>query len=209
MLYKSLSWIIRCLLLTTGNGLLSVAGYAQEPQKPDRLLRFFQANFDSTIIYHAWSSWYPYPNYYILARQANQSYYFTYKNLYRESRGVYMPGGLRRKFSREEITFQHAVPDTNRYFLAVPAGREQAAELWRKISALSIWQAQEIDDSKTTCVVDDGPQDTFYLITRTGSNTVSYYAAEQQEQCGPPNNQRQRIIRIAREIIHFFDNPKP
>ncbi|UYZ64300.1 hypothetical protein [Hymenobacter weizhouensis] len=194
---RHLTTILLCCLFYT-------PGRAQH-HKPDRLLQFFQANFDSTIIYHAWSSWYPHPNYYIVAKQGSQSYYFTYKSPYRESKGAHIPGGLIRKFSSEETAFQHAKPDTNRYFLPFPIARQQSAVSWQQINSSAIWQAQEIINPKNTCMIDDASRDTFYLITRKNSRAISYYAAEECEQEDPTNLQRRRVIQTKRAILAVFN----
>ncbi len=78
---------------------------------------FFKDNFDSTIIYYSWSSWYPYPNYYIMTKNDSSLYYFTYESPYSPIIGRSYPIALLNKFIREQFLFQGTSPDTNQYFL--------------------------------------------------------------------------------------------
>ncbi|TGD82679.1 hypothetical protein [Hymenobacter wooponensis] len=189
-----LTLFIRYAVLATSCWLLVIYPLAAQPTpKVFPLHRFFQAHYDSTIIYQRGSSWNNSPNYLILAKLKDQVYFFTYASPYQETRGRYFPGGLVQKFSREELAFSRAVPDTNRYFLPGRASAPALGHCWHEVVPAQLWQVQGDEHPRRTsghCVIEDGDENTFYLIDKRAVKVTSFYAPAYYEECEGKNPNR-------------------
>lgn len=170
---------------------------AQHVGQSTPLHLFFQANYDSTIIYHSSSSWNESPNYLIIAKQKEKVYFFTYVSPYREVQGIYYPGKLTLKFSQGEQRFRSTKPDTNRYFLPKPIPPLALSRSWRLLRPHQFWAVEDdrkIRKEDNGCIVDDGDEHTFYLIDKRTIRAASFYAPDFLEECVGPDLGRQRAI---------------
>jgi hypothetical protein len=113
--------------------------FAQQNQSITPLHKFFQANYDSTIIHYNWSNWYFAPNYLILAKQKNNIFFFTYTSPYKNIIGRPFPRNLSKKFMEEESKFKGTVPDTNRYLLAKRVLNDKLTNYWNELDTASLW----------------------------------------------------------------------
>ncbi len=179
---------------------------AQIYKNPTPLHDFFKSNFDSTIIYYRWSSWFPYPNYYIISKKDSSVYYFTYKSQYSKFKGLYYPADLHKKFSQEELKFKLTTPDTNRYFLPVYIHFVDRHMFWSRINSFHIWNIKETNENNTGCDIDDGGSDTYYLITNKGIEVKTFYAADFYEGCKPGNVYLINEIKTRDTILKAFGN---
>ena len=168
------------------------------------LHKFFRNNFDSTIIYHQWSSWYPYPKYYIIAKKDSSVYYFTYKSGYFEIQGRYYPAELHRKFIQEEVKFRLTTPDTNRYFLPVYIHSSNRHLYWTQINSFGVWNLNEVNSNFNGCEVRDEGSDTYYFITNQGIKVKTFYAADFYESCKPGNVNLINEIKTRNTILIIF-----
>ncbi|OUJ72805.1 hypothetical protein [Hymenobacter crusticola] len=170
---------------------------AQQVMASTPLHLFFQANYDSTIIYQSSSSWYESPNYLIIAKQKERIYFFTYRSPYLGTAGVNYPGKLTTSFSKQEQRFRSTTPDTNRYFLPkaiVPATLLRSWQLVRPHQLWALKDDQASGQATNKCVVDDGDENTFYLIDRKAIKTASFYAPDFFEACLGTDLGRQQAI---------------
>lgn len=168
------------------------------------LQKFFRNNFDSSIIYHQWSSWYPYPKYYIIAKKDSSVYYFTYKSGYSEIQGRYYPAELHRKFIQEEVNFRLTTPDTNRYFLPVYIHSSNTHLYWSQINSFDVWNLNEVNVNINGCEVRDEGSDTYYFITIQGIKVKTFYAADFYESCKPGNVNLINEIKTRNTILKIF-----
>jgi hypothetical protein len=178
--------IARYILLTSSLLLPLYPLAAQTKPTIFPLHTFFQTNYDSTIIYQSGSTWYNSPNYLILAKHQGKVYFFTYTSPYQAARGRYFPGSLTKKFSQEELAFNRTPPDTNRYLLAGTAAPAALARCWREVAPTQLWRVQ--DDYRRQkppgrCVIEDGDENTFYLIDKRAIKTAYFYAPAYYEEC--------------------------
>lgn len=199
MLFKT---VLQTIVLTFSSSFL----HAQIYKDTTPLHSFFKANFDSVIIYNQWSSWHPYPNYYILAKKDSVIYYFTYKSAYSRIQGLSFPADLSKKFMQEEGTFKATIPDTNRYFLPVYIYYAKRNLFWSQINRFNVWSFKEVEECSNECEVDDGDFDTYYLITKQGIATKTFYAADFYETCKPSNINRINEIELRNTILKIFGN---
>ena len=170
------------------------------------LHNFFANNFDSTIIYNQWSSWNPYPNYYIIAKKDSSVYYFTYKSQYSKVRGQYYPADLHKKFIQEESRFNSTIPDTNNYFLPVYIHYSDRQLFWSQINSLDIWNVKEVNENINGCEVIDDGFDTYYLIAKQRVKVKTFYAADFYESCKPGNRNLINEIKTRNRILKTFGN---
>jgi len=172
---------------------------AQRVIKSTPLHAFFQADYDSTIIYQSSSSSNESPNYLIIAKHKERVYFFTYVSPYRGTPGGYYPGNLIAKFSREEQRFRHTTPDTNRYFLPKPISPSTLLHSWRQLQPHQFWTIKDDQASRQAndnCVVEHGGEHTFYLIDKKGVKVLSFYAPDFFEACRGKDLGRQRAIQV-------------
>jgi hypothetical protein len=192
------SHIIRYLLLTTGCWLPFFQYLLAQPTpKAFPLHTFFQTNYDSTIIYQSSNNWDSSPNYLVLAKHQGHVYFFTYSSPYRAARGRYFPGGLAKKFSQDELAFRRMPPDTNRYLLVGTAPPAALARCWREVVPTRLWQVQ--DEQQTPpgkCLLEDGDENTFYLIDKRAIKMVYFYAPAYREECEGKSQNRQLAIKV-------------
>lgn len=192
-----LNWYV---LSTT---LVLLAGAAQA-QTLTPLHRFFQQNFDSTIVCQNSSSRDNSPHYLILAKYQDRLELFTYISPYRAALGHYFPGKLVQKFDKEESLFRATRPDTNRYLLPKRVASETLSRSWRLLNPPRLWTIQgdqQASKSMSKCIIEDGDEYTFYLITKTTIRAARFYAPEYYEQCAEGGVNRQQAIRT-RNILH-------
>lgn len=188
------------LLLATGQEAKS-QWYKEETP----LHQFFQKHFDSTLIYHEFSSWSPYPNYHIVAKSKGSVFLFTYKNPYAAIRGRNLPMELALHFYRSDDNFQAVKPDTNRYLLPfVPAFHYNGPNRWEQLAQLRIWQLQPATQFTATCSVEDGSEIVFYRITKNDIQTIYFYDAEELDTCTPADTNRKTAIELMRYFRDLF-----
>ena len=194
------------LLLALSTLFISYPISAQQHERITPLHEFFQANYDSTIIYHSWSNWYSAPNYQIVAKQKDKLYFFTYTSPYKDLRGRYFPGNLLQKFTEEENKFKTTVPDTNSYFLAKNILQATLSKNWKELQAANLWKLKDdknIVKSSGNCMIEDGKTSTFHLISKEGVKFLSFYAPDFWEECLEKNINRQKAIE-ARDTFQRF-----
>ncbi|GAB2771339.1 hypothetical protein HNQ93_000615 [Hymenobacter luteus] len=175
-----------------------------QAQVPTPLHRFFQQNFDSTIVYQSGSSRNNSPHYLILAKYQNRLAFFTYTSPYRNIPGHYFPGKLSQKFANEERRFRATIPDTNQYLLPRRIAGEILSRNWRLLNPPQLWTIQgdqQAPKSKSKCAIDDGDENTFYLLSKTTIQVAHFYAPEYYEQCAGKDVNREQAIR-ARNTLH-------
>lgn len=183
----------------------TLSAHAQSRKNENALLRFFQNNFDSTIVYHIWSSWNASPNYCIVAKKDSGIYFFTYMDPYLETPGRYFPGNLMEKFSAAHFQFQRTEPDTNRYFLPFKIYPTDRKKAWTDINAFHICQTADEPTIKSKCDVHDGSHMAFFfLLTKDSIRVLDYYEPETFEKCGPTNSDRQNVIKTQKEFALIF-----
>lgn len=197
MLFKK---IILFILLTFSYSFLQ----AQMYKDTTPLHKFFANNFDSTIIYNQWSSWHPYPNYYIIAKKDSSVYYFTYKSPYSKVQGRYYPADLHKNLIQDQGKFNSTVPDTNRYFLPVYIHYSNRQLFWSQINSFDVWNFKEVNENISGCQVDDDGSDTYYLITKQGVKVKTFYAADFYESCKPGNINLINEIKARNTILKIF-----
>lgn len=175
-------------------------GPVQNP-KITPLHLFFQINYDSTIIYHNGSSWYNHPNYLILAKQKGTYYFFTYNSPYRGQFGRQFPGNLVKKFTLEEYKFQRISPDTNQYLLPRRISTQMLKPAWQSLPPRLLWTIKEDKEFKSSdCIIDDGEEHTFFLITKAAIKTARFDEPEYKEQCEGKNTYRQLAIKAIKTM---------
>ena len=197
MVFKATLLIV--LLIFCNSNLL-----AQMYNDTSPLHNFFKNNFDSTIIYNKWSSRYPYPNYFIIAKKGSSVDYFTYKSPYYKAQGRYYPADLHHKFMQEEGRFISTMPDTNRYFLPVYIHYPDRQLCWTQINSFGIWNCKEVNENISGCEIDDDGSDSYYLITKQAIEVKTFYAADFYELCKPGNINRINEIKTRKTILKFF-----
>lgn len=166
------------------------------------LHQFFQDNYDSTIIYHNWSSWYLAPNYIIIAKQKQNLYLFTYTSPYRKLQGRPIPGDLKKLYSEEESKFQKTIPDTNRYLLALNIRSQDLQKTWKQLNIHELWKIKSNrGDTANNCIVEDGDENTFFLITETGIKITEFYSPSTYEECAGKNPDRQKAIQAIEVLV--------
>ena len=187
-------WIrIACLIGLLGCGR---SGHAQQATP---LHTFFQRNYDSTIIYQSGLRERDGPAYQILAKHQGQVYFFTYQSPYRDARGRYFPGNLVRHFARQEAAFRVAVPDTNRFLLPATVRPDTLRRYWQRLRPRQVWAIKGDGPGGpvgSTCVIDDGDHNTFYLIDRRGIRPASFYAPAYWETCLGQDPNRQQALTL-------------
>lgn len=185
--------------------LTAQSAQAQSPRQITPLHHFFQANYDSTIIYHNWSSWYTAPHYLIFAKHREKLYFFTYISPYRKMQGRVLPGGLKELYSDEESKFQRTMPDTNRYLLPQYIGDKELQKYWKNLGTTELWKIRSDKlQEPATCVVDDGDENTFYFITKKEIKTENFYAPSLYEECAGKDRNRQKAIQASELLISIL-----
>lgn len=180
---------------------------AQQQDKITPLHKFFQTNYDSTIIYHNWSSWYSAPNYIIIAKQKGNVYLFTYTSPYRKLQGRPIPGDLKSLYLAEETKFQKTVPDANRYLLAQNLKQAELQNYWQQLKAQQLWNIKSNKgESANNCMVEDGDENTFYFISKNGIKIAEFYAPTFYEECARENSDRQKAINVIEVLVGALNN---
>jgi hypothetical protein len=196
------SWILISLLMFTN------VLFAQK--KPDEipLLKYLQANFDSSVIMHVYSTWGYEPNYSIICKTGNGLAYFTYKNPFANFSARAYPDELSKKFFKLSWAYKSIIPDTNRYFLPISNRFTYQNDLWQTIQKNNCWH---IKDSRETeqlgsCRFDisDGSEYSFYLITKQDIKELYFYEPFYFEEHCPGNNGRKQIINIINSFRKMF-----
>lgn len=187
-------------------GLVGLPGLGlQSPvQQLPPLHRFFQRNYDSTVVYQSGLRERDGPAYLILAKHKSQVYFFTYQSPYRGAQGRYFPGKLVHHFARQEAAFRATVPDTNRFLLpGRGAPPDTLRRYWRRLNPPRFWQVQ--GDSQASpataahpCGIDDGDYNTFYLVDPRLIRAAAFYAPAYWEECLGRNPNRQQAINARR-----------
>lgn len=186
---------------------ISIDGRANNKKiENDAIVNFFKSNYDSTIIYSNLKS-----NYYIIAKEKNEVYFFTYLNPYKRAiLGRSYPGGLEKHFVDEDLKFKTLQPDTNRYFLPYIIERKNKLKYWELISTYKIWELKDdkeiYKEVQKICDVEDGSTDTFYLITESSTKVLSYYEADFFEKCSKSDQNRQNAIKARDSFKNIFKN---
>lgn len=173
---------------------------AQIFKHPTPLEIFFQNNFDSTIIYHGFSSWYGAPNYFILSKKDNNIFYFTYSSRYRNAFGHKIPRGLDVKFMQEDSQFRWTIPDTNRYLEPVKILYSVRNKYWIDVNSYNIWKLND-NISQSQCNITDGSEDNYYLISKSGIKTLSFYEASE---CSRKNINHLNELKTKEIILKIF-----
>lgn len=172
-------------------------------QAPTPLHAFLQQHFDSTVVFQSRSGSTHAPDYLILAKYQGRLEFFTYRSPYRQVLGHYFPGRLQHKFAQEERRFRAAPPDTNRYLLPQLVGSATLGGSWHRLNPPGLWELQgdqPLPKAAPKCVIEDGEENTFYLITRKSIRVARFYAPDFYEQCAGADPDRQRAIR-ARDTL--------
>ncbi len=176
--------------------LISLGGL---PQKSGitPLHEFFQKNYDSTIIYHSGSSWYNHPNYLILAKQKDTYYFFSYSSAYRGQLGRQFPGNLHKIFTWQEYKFQIIPPDTNQYLIPHRLTTQKLKPIWQSLPPRTLWTIKDDTEFKSSdCIVNDGEEHTFFLITKAIIKTAQFHEPVYKEECEGKNVHRQQAIKV-------------
>ena len=158
---------------------------------------FFQRNYDSTIIYQCGLRKQHQLAYLILAKRENQVYFFTYQSPYRNTGGRYFPGNLLRHYSKLEAAFQAAVPDTNRYLVPGTVPLDTLCRYWRRLGPRQLWAIKGDGPNQPAapnCAVDDGDNNTFFLIDLRAIKAAEFYAPAYWEECAGKDANRQWAI---------------
>ncbi|WP_132055676.1 hypothetical protein [Pseudocnuella soli] len=181
-----------------------LSGSAQQTLITNPLTTFFQANFDSTIIYHNWSSWNPLPNYCIIAKKDNGTFLFTYRSPYHSTFGHKFPSDLTEKFIAEQLLFERTQVDTNRYFLPVQVDLDDKRNTWKYLNANRLWNLKNVDRIKKQCSIEDGLENTFYLITSGGTKILHFDESDLSQLCAPTFSDRQYVLTVTDQILVTF-----
>jgi hypothetical protein len=169
--------------------------------RSNRLFDFMKDNFDSTIIYFPFSNWSAYPNYYIIAQKGKKNFLFTYLSPYEQL--VKYPDSLRSKFSSMHLKFQFTEPDINEYFIPIKSEDSLSEIFWSRILKNDIWNLTGTTDEifctakdSTKYGINDGEEEYFFLITKSGKKSVYFYAPAFFEEHCPGNINRIKAIKI-------------
>lgn len=170
------------------------------------LFRFFQHNFDTTIISGISSNWFSteLPRYEIVATQDGKTYFFAYKNPYPNTR---WPKSLSSILSRESLAYISCVPDTNQYLFPVRLSHEKTTiQIMKCIDSLSMWTIRDDQIDGEGCPecrsgISDAGYFNFYLITSSKIKRLRFYAPDYYEKRCKPRDGRQRI----RQVINIFN----
>lgn len=181
-----------------------LCGSAQQTTETNPLTTFFQTNFDSTIIYHNWSSWNPLPNYCIIAKKENGIFLFTYRSPYRPTFGHKFPSNLTEKFISEQQQFERTPVDTNRYFLPFQVELYDKRNTWKYLNANRLWNLKNVDRTKKRCFTEDGLENTFYLITSGGKKILNFDESDLSQLCAPTFTDRPYVLSLTNQILATF-----
>ncbi len=172
------------------------------------LLNFFQKNYDSTIIYFSNSNWDMFPNYFILSKKNKSIYAFTYTKPGRRfvGRKNYNRDSLM-KYRYEDSIFISTPLDSNQFLKTFPAEQIKLDSLWKYLIANNIFNLKDDSDfgdgckkvaPANRCYVFDAGFVNFYLIDKTKTHRLVYYAPEYFEtKCCPGVPERKIIMKIA------------
>ncbi|WP_324670951.1 hypothetical protein [Hymenobacter sp. GOD-10R] len=188
---------------------LSSAALVSRGQAVTPLHTFFQQNYDSTIVYQSGSNWNNSPHYMILAKHQQQLEFFTYTSPYRDVLGHYYPGRLARQIAREEAHFRATIPDTNRYLLPKRIHPATLAHGWSQLQAHQLWLVQDDQQApptSRTCVVEDGDENTFYLIDKKTVKVARFYAPAAKEECAGKDRNRQQALKAIATLRTLLQN---
>lgn len=174
------------------------------------LLKYLQANFDSTVIMHVYSNWHYEPNYSIVCKNDKEGLaYFTYKNPFTNFSARAYPKELVDKFINLAVSFKTTPPDTNRYLLPVSQIAIYKNDLWQTIQKNDCWHIK--DDvllgggcSTGKYGIYDGGEYSFYLITKQSIKELYFYEPFYFEEHCPDNNGRKQIINIINSFGKVF-----
>jgi hypothetical protein len=194
------------LFLLAGYALIPGLVRAQAAPTTPPLLRFFQQNFDSTLVYESRASWYDAPNMLILAKQGKEVYFFTYRSPYSSTRGHFVPGGLTRNFSEQEARFRTTNPDTNQYLLLPEVNAVKLVQTWQKLHPRQLWKVRDADPHPTgqICGVEDAETSILHFLTHTSSRSASFYAPDYYEQCEGKGFNRGQVIRTRNTLQNLL-----
>ncbi|NDK55476.1 hypothetical protein [Pontibacter fetidus] len=177
---------------------------AQEVRQITPLHQFFQANYDSTIIYHRWSNWNSQPNYIIVTKYKNQLYFFTYANPYRQAQGISLPGDLHKLYAKEDFKYDQTLPDTNRYLVAHYIKPSILQDYWKELKVKQLWNIKVSKvNTDDICGIDDGDENTFYFISKSVIKRADFYAPSYFAKCysNDPNLQKAiQTIKLLQEL---------
>jgi hypothetical protein len=117
--------------------LSSICGYSQTNDTiSNPLEKFFQENYDSTIIYYLKSNSEKNEKYYILSRKKDTLYYYLYNS-------VYLRDGINTDKNTDQ--FSKSFFEGNSYLHLIPSDTITNKEsLWSKIQKINLWNI--IDD---------------------------------------------------------------
>lgn len=167
---------------------------AQQKDKLTPLHKYFQAKYDSTIIYHNWSSWYTAPNYIIIAKQKQKVYLFTYTSPYKKLKG--------KQYSEKEVEFQLTVPDVNSYLIAQNINQKELQDCWKQLNVPTLWKVesrQMADIDK--CAIEDADENTFYFIAKSNIRRAHFYAPAFFEECSNTDKNRRKAINAIEILV--------
>lgn len=184
--------------------LLSTMIIRAQPFKNNTPLhQYFQRQFDSTLIYYHWSEGAGYlPNYYIMARKENRTFYFRYTSPYKEVQGQGLPEDIASRFIREHVQFALTVPDTNQYLVPVRVNDATNGN-WEQVRAYGLWQWESVGAKEKECAVYDAAYETYYLISKKKTKTLEYYGVD-DEKCGPSDLYHSKEMLIRNFIRMLF-----
>ncbi|MET4105810.1 hypothetical protein [Hymenobacter sp. UYP22] len=193
------------LILLVGYIAAPILARAQVAPTSPPLFRFFQQNFDSTLVYEN-SGWLDAPDLLILAKQGREVYFFTYRSPYTYSQEDFIPGGLAHYFNEQEARFRTTIPDTNRYLLLPEVNVRNLAQIWQTLHPTQLWKVRDADPHPTgqICGVDDAETSILHFLTRTSARSASFYAPDFYEECEGKGFNRGQVIRTRNTLQNLL-----
>jgi hypothetical protein len=165
---------------------------------------FLQSNFDSAIIMHEWSSWFPFPDFKIIAKSKGRFYAFTYRHPYGKFSGGYsFPGGLTVKFMNEVNKFKYTMPDTNQYFLPQNISNKQIMQSWTEFTNSGVIKLNS-NYQETVVEEDDGGNTTFYTITKDIIKLATFYSLYRNVDANKSNKLVTNAFKLRKAILKSF-----
>jgi hypothetical protein len=205
---------MRKILLLSISILFGMIGYSQKiVSVSNPLEKFFQENYDSTIIYKSYN-----PNgnpIYIIGKKDDTIYYYYYYKLKLEfpSKNI-GPYNTLLEFRSRYVDFLRKRRKDNldideSFFWVLTENTKKS--LWEKIQSENLWNF--IDDNSVELKSDfydivDGYASSFTLITKNKVMELSYFVPNTFSRI-PKNHIRNRIVDVDGLIVNFYTQKIP
>ncbi|WP_316842169.1 hypothetical protein [Pedobacter gandavensis] len=188
---------------------------AQKHKTVEPLYQFMQANADSTLVLEFTSSWFHFPEHYLLSKKGDTISCYTYK----APENIYSYGPTPAKISSAMYKFTMkilSVPlDVNQYFSSYTKNLEERKSFWNQLSILQPWALKDDSVEGEGCpaiphterippVVYDAGGVKITLITKKEIKTIDFYGPQFYEENCPGRPARIAINKMAKLFDDHF-----